>query len=100
MFIAIVDFAVQPADRDTALSALRAEESVVRAMPGCQGYRHVLDPSDGGRITVLHEWDDRPSFDAYAASPTFATASAVLRPLMTGPPSSRRFVAELVEVVA
>jgi quinol monooxygenase YgiN len=49
---------------------------------------------------VIHEWDDQESFAGYVESDSFARSGAVLRPMMTGAPVSRRFRAELLETVA
>ena len=48
----------------------------------------------------MHEWTDQSAFAAYLASEAFARSNAVLRPLITEGPLSRRFRAELVESVA
>ncbi|MBF9034628.1 antibiotic biosynthesis monooxygenase [Rhodobacterales bacterium HKCCE2091] len=100
MFIAIVDFHVAPDARDTALDHLLSEARTVRAMPGNRCFRPHLDPASGTHVGVLHEWDDAESFAAYLASPGLAASGAVLRPMMTAPPSSRRYDARLVETVA
>lgn len=50
-------------------------------------------------MTVVHEWVDQASFAAYLASDAFARSTAVLRPMVTDGPVSRRFRADLVESV-
>ena len=50
-------------------------------------------------MTVIHEWEDETSFAGYLSSEAFARSGAVLRPLMTVPPVSRRFHAALLETV-
>ena len=69
-------------------------------MPGCVAFRVFASRQSDTSITVLHEWIDQPSFDAYLASEEFARSGEMLRPMMTGAPSSRRFRVELVETVA
>lgn len=98
-FIAILDLSVSAADRPAALAQLTVEQPIVRAMAGCVDFRVFPAPDSDSAITVLHEWADREAFDAYLASEAFARSGAVLRPLMEGPPSSRRFQVELVEAV-
>ncbi|WP_172300427.1 putative quinol monooxygenase [Pseudoruegeria sp. HB172150] len=99
MFIALVDFHVAPENRDTALSALQGEATTVRAMPGCRTFRPHCDPDSGTHVGVVHEWDSADAFGAYVASPGFADSGKLLRPMMTQPPSSRRYSAELIEDV-
>ncbi|MGK2949136.1 MAG: putative quinol monooxygenase [Acidimicrobiales bacterium] len=98
-FIAILDLSVSAADRPAALAQLAGEQPIVRAMAGCVDFRLFPAPDSDTAITVLHEWSDQAAFDAYLSSDAFARSGAVLRPLMQGPPSSRRFRVELVEVV-
>jgi quinol monooxygenase YgiN len=92
VFIAIVDFST--ADRPTALAHLDAERDLVRAMAGNVSFRVHASREDGEKITIVHEWDDEPSFDGYLKSESFARFGQVLRPMMVGAPVSRRFHAE------
>ena len=100
MFIAIVDFSTAAADRPIALAQLEGERGAVRAMPGCSDFRFFASPERDTDVTVLHEWDAESSFRAYLDSEAFNRSGLVLRPLMVGVPSSRRFRAELAEAVA
>ena len=100
MFIAHVHIAVAPDDRQAAVDTLLAVAPTVRAMRGCRTYLPFLDASDPCRLGVLHEWETQDAFTAYAASPGFADAGRVLRPIMTEAPVSRRFEADLLAVVA
>lgn len=100
MFIAIVDFSTRAEDRDRALAQLDRERPEVRAMPGNLAFRVCADRADQHRVTLIHEWTDEESFAGYQRSSSFARSGAVLRPLMTGAPVSRRFRAELRETVA
>lgn len=100
MFICIVDLHTSPTDRPAALAQLRSEESEVRSLPGCIGCRVFPSPEDDTALTLLHEWEDEASFRAYTESAPFARSGEVLRPMMTGTPISRRFRAELIELVA
>jgi quinol monooxygenase YgiN len=99
VLIAILDFSTAAGDRPAALTQLDGERAEVRAMPGNVAFRVYASREDGTRITVVHEWDDEASFRGYLASASFARSGEVLRPLMTGTPVSRRFQAELLEVV-
>jgi quinol monooxygenase YgiN len=98
--IAILDFSTSSADRSTAIAQLGREQPIVRSMPGCLGFRVFPSVETDTDITVVHEWTDQSRFADYLASEAFARSGEVLRPLMTGPPSSRRFRAELIETVA
>jgi len=100
MFIAIVDFSTAAADRPAALTQLEGERLIVRAMPGCSDFRVFASSEHDTDITVLHEWDDESSFRAYLDSDAFSRSGLVLRPLMSGTPTSRRFHAEPAETVA
>ena len=100
MFIAILDFATAPEDRARALDQLEAERPLVRSMPGNIAFRIYASRLDAGGVTVVHEWADQASFAGYLTSDAFARSNAVLRPLVTDGPVSRRFRAELVEAVA
>jgi len=99
MFIAHVDFDVAPENRPHALAVLAMEVDEVRAMPGCRSFAPYADPARPGRVSVVHEWESAGAFAAYAASAAFARSGEDLRPLMTAPPSSRRFDATLIEEV-
>jgi quinol monooxygenase YgiN len=99
-FIAILDFSTASADRPMAIAQLEREQPTVSAMPGCVAFRVFSGREDDTGITVVHEWIDQASFAEYLASEAFARSGAVLRPMMTGAPTSRRFRVELVETVA
>ena len=96
-FIALLDFDTAPADRRSAVEQLRREQPVIEAMPGCVAFRILEDSRNHTAITVIHEWVDQPSFAGYLASDAFARSNEILRPMMLGSPTSRRFRAELVE---
>ena len=100
MFIAILDFGTSAADRPRALHQLEDERSLVRSMPGNLAFRVYESREDDRAVTVVHEWSDQSSFVDYLASDAFARSNAILRPLITEGPVSRRFRAELVESVA
>ncbi|WP_435769073.1 putative quinol monooxygenase [Nocardioides sp. SYSU DS0651] len=99
MLIAIVDLRTTPADRPAALAQLDAERDGIRAMPGNVDFRVLVDRTDDQSVTVVHEWADQPSFATYLASAEFERSNVVLRPLLTAPPVSRRFRAQLLETV-
>lgn len=100
MFIAILDFSTDVADRPAALAQLEAERDQVRAMPGNIAFRVYASREDQTGVTVVHEWDDETSFSGYLGSDSFARSGEILRPLMVGTPVSRRFRADLLETVA
>jgi quinol monooxygenase YgiN len=100
VLIAILDFVTTVTDRPAALAQLDREHDQVRAMPGNVAYRVYASREDGTRVTVVHEWADAESFAAYQRSESFTRSGAVVRPMMTEPPVSRRFRAELLETVA
>lgn len=99
MRVVHVFFKVRAEERSAALEALVAGAAAVRAMPGCRTFLPFLDPTDAEAIGVMHEWETDADFAAYVASPIFVANAAVLRPLMTAPPVSRRFDATLAETV-
>ncbi|MEU4692357.1 antibiotic biosynthesis monooxygenase [Actinoplanes sp. NPDC023714] len=100
MFIAIVDFQTTATDRPHALAQLDREFREVRGMPGNVAFRVYASRDDETRVTLVHEWTDEESFSGYQRSESFARSGAVLRPMMTAPPVSRRFRADLLETVA
>lgn len=100
MFIAILDFATTPDDRDRALAQLEGERPQVRSMPGNLAFRVYASREDQRTVTVVHEWDDQGAFAAYLGSDAFARSNAILRPLITDGPVSRRFRADLLGSVA
>lgn len=100
LLIAILDFTTDSADRPAALAQLEAEGRQVRAMQGNIAFRVYASQQDQVGVTVVHEWDNEASFAGYLGSDSFAHLGEVLRPLMTGPPVSRRFHADLLETVA
>jgi quinol monooxygenase YgiN len=100
VLIAILDFVTAATDRPAALAQLDSEHDRVRAMPGNVAFRVYAAREDETRVTVVHEWADAESFAAYQRSESFVRSGEVIRPLMTTPPVSRRFRAELLETVA
>ncbi len=100
MFLAIVDFETWDSDRAAAVAHLEERQARVRAMRGCSDFRVVVPTASGTRVTVLHEWEREADFGAYTSSEEFSGLNEMLRPLMTAAPRSRRFRAELVDVVA
>lgn len=99
MLIAVLDLRTAEADRPAALAQLDRERDEVRAMPGNLDFRVYAAREDAEATVVIHEWVDEPSFAGYLSSESFARSGAVLRPLMTAPPVSRRFRADLLETV-
>ena len=99
MLIAVLDLRTTPADRSAALAQLDGEREEIRAMPGNLDFRVYAARDDEESVVVLHEWADEPSFADYLSSDAFARSGAVLRPLVTAPPVSRRFRADLLETV-
>ena len=99
MLIAVLDLHTTAADRAAALAQLDAERDEIRAMPGNLDFRVYAARDNEEGVTVIHEWADEPSFAAYLSSEAFARSGAVLRPLMSAPPVSRRFHAALLETV-
>ncbi len=99
MFIAILDLRTTPADRAAALAQLDSERDEIRAMPGNLDFRVYAARDDEEAVVVIHEWVDETSFAGYLASDAFARSGAVLRPMVTTPPVSRRFSAALLETV-
>ena len=99
MFIAILDLRTTPADRAAALAQLESERDEIRAMPGNLDFRVYAARDDEEAVAVIHEWVDEPAFAGYLASDAFTRSGALLRPLVTSPPVSRRFRAALPETV-
>jgi quinol monooxygenase YgiN len=99
MLIAVLDLHTTAAGRAAALAQLDAEREEIRAMPGNLDFRVYASRDNEEDVSVIHEWADERSFAAYLASESFARSGAVLRPLMSAPPVSRRFHASLLETV-
>jgi quinol monooxygenase YgiN len=99
MFIALLDLRTAAADRGAVLAQLDSERDEIRAMPGNLDFRVYAARDNEVAVTAIHEWADQPAFAAYLASEAFARSGAVIRPLVTRPPVSRRFHADLLETV-
>ncbi len=99
MLIAVLDLRTAPEDRAAALAQLEGEKEEIRAMPGNLDFRVYAARDDDEAVVVIHEWADEPSFAGYLSSEAFARSGAVLRPMVTTPPVSRRFRATLLETV-
>jgi quinol monooxygenase YgiN len=99
MFIALLDLRTTAGDRPVALAEFDSERDEIRAMPGNLDFRVYAAREDDEAVAVIHEWVDEPSFAAYLSSEAFARSGAVIRPLVTAPPVSRRFHADLLETV-
>lgn len=97
MLITIAEFQVATKDRDAALSVLLDETPTVRALSGCQNFRAFADPNLPSQICILHEWDSIAEFGEYLNSSGFAKTGALLSPMMTEAPTSRRFNAKIIE---
>ncbi|MEP1932901.1 MAG: antibiotic biosynthesis monooxygenase family protein [Roseibium sp.] len=98
MFVALVDFRVEPSKQSGALNTLLADVELVTTMPGCQTFRPYCDPSQKGHVGVVHEWDSEDAFNGYLGSEEFKRMGADLRPLMVSVPSSRRYSATLLQM--
>ncbi|MCK0095451.1 antibiotic biosynthesis monooxygenase [Yoonia sp. F2084L] len=83
-----VNFSVAPKDRTAAVDCLTKEAPVMQGLPGNRGCRVLVDPVADDAVTLLHQWDDLASLDAYRTGPLFAQVGGVLRPMMTGAPST------------
>jgi quinol monooxygenase YgiN len=99
MLIAVLDLRTTAADRAAALAQFDREREEIRAMPGNLDFRVYAARDNEEDVTVIHEWADEASFAAYLSSASFARSGAVLRPLLSVPPVSRRFHASLLETV-
>src|SRR3954454_20308427 len=99
MLIAVLDLRTTAADRPAALDQLDSEKEEIRAMPGNLDFRVYAARDDDEAVVVIHEWTDESSFAGYLSSDAFGRSGAVLRPLVTEPPVSRRFRAALLETV-
>ncbi|MCW2760371.1 MAG: putative antibiotic biosynthesis monooxygenase [Marmoricola sp.] len=99
MLIAVLDLRTTATDRAAALAQLEGEREEIRTMPGNHDFRVYAARDNEEAVAVIHEWADETSFAAYLSSEAFARSGAVLRPLMTAPPVSRRFHADLLETV-
>ncbi|WP_298822231.1 antibiotic biosynthesis monooxygenase [uncultured Roseibium sp.] len=97
MLVALVDFTVDPSQRQEALHVLLSEVATVTAMPQCRTFRPYCDPASESHVGIVHEWQDEAGFEAYLKSEDFAKIGEVLRPLMTSAPSSRRYRATPLE---
>jgi quinol monooxygenase YgiN len=100
MFIAIIDFTVTAGSRQRVLAELDSGHGEVSVLPGNLDFRVYASREDDNRVTIVHEWQDEASFDAYLKSAAFARFGEILRPVMSGAARSRRFRAELLETVA
>jgi quinol monooxygenase YgiN len=99
MFIAVLDLRTSATDRPAALAQLDGEREEIRAMPGNLDFRVYAARDDDESVAVIHEWVDQSSFAAYLSSEAFTRSGTVLGPLVTAPPVSRRFHADLLETV-
>lgn len=91
-----VDFQVNPDDRPAAVTCLTEEAPQMCALAGNRGCRVLIDPNAGGAVTLLHQWDEMASLDAYRSGSLFARVSSVLRPMMTGAPSTAVYEVTLI----
>jgi quinol monooxygenase YgiN len=99
VLIAILDLRTAATDRAIALAQLDGERDEIRAMSGNVDFRVYAARDNEEAVAVVHEWEDESAFAAYLASDAFARSGALLRPLVTVPPVSRRFHADLLETV-
>ena len=99
MLIAILDLRTTAGNRPAALAQLDSEREEIRSMPGNLDFRVYAARDDAEAVAVVHEWSDQSSFSAYLASEVFTRSGAILRPMVTAPPVSRRFRADLFETV-
>ncbi|MEL6684536.1 MAG: antibiotic biosynthesis monooxygenase [Pseudomonadota bacterium] len=91
-----VNFTVHPSDRTAAASYLLQEAPKMQALPGHRGYDVLLDASRDDAVTLLHQWDDIATLDAYRTGPLFAQVGGTLRPMMTGAPTTSVYDATLI----
>ena len=91
-----VNFTVSPSDRSSAIDVLTKEAPGMRALQGNRGSRVLIDSGANDAVTLLHQWDDLANLDAYRSGPLFADVGTVLRPMMTGAPSTTVYDATLI----
>lgn len=91
-----VNFTVTPSDRPTAIDCLVKEAPIMRNLPGNRDCRVLIDPGAQDAVTLLHKWDDLASLDAYRTGPVFAQVGKVLRPMMSGAPSTMVYEAACI----
>lgn len=89
-----VNFAVAATDSATAIDALTNEAPQMKSLSGNLGVRVLADPNAQGTITLLHQWTDLQSLDQYRNGPLFAQIGGILRPMMTGAPSTKVYEAQ------
>lgn len=99
MLIAVLDLRASAADRPAVLAQLDSEKPEIRAMPGNLDFRVYAARDDQEAVVVIHEWADETSFAGYLSSDAFTRSGTVIRPLVTAPPVSRRFRADLLETI-
>lgn len=97
MIIAHLTFETTTANVKDALSTIVAHCDRVQGMKGCAAFIPFQDAQNDRRIGIVHEWDHADAFEAYLASDVFKDMGQRLRPLMEGPPVSRRFDAQLLD---
>ena len=95
MIIAIVEFESTVENQNMVLEVLTNDGETAQKLDGCLGYKILRVAGSTTGWALVEEWQDMAAFDAYKASPGFASVGEALMPLMLAPPLSRAFEATL-----
>lgn len=96
MFVIRVALRVREESRSAFEAQARAEAREVPAkFEGCLRYGFHGDVGEPGAFLLYEEWRDREAFEAYRTSAYFTEVGGKLRPLLSAPPDSAYYSAEL-----
>jgi quinol monooxygenase YgiN len=71
MMVASISFRARPHKRAELLSAVEATIERMRARPGCERSRLLVDSEDANAFTLISEWLSAADADAFFASREF-----------------------------
>lgn len=95
MMVIRVQIDVKPEQHDAFVSYLQDEAATVRKLDGCERYDLYEDVTVDNRFLLYEEWASPEAFEAYRTSDLLKQSFAVLGPMMSGPPDSAYFHANL-----
>ena len=97
MLIANVEFQVTESDVTVAMNVINDVVRSIRNLPGNCVFQALTQPGTK-TIVLLQEWQTEAHFNAYLDTQYFKELGEKLKPLMTAPPQSRRYLAEPMTV--
>ena len=96
MIVIRIKLKVDPSNKETLVSYLKAEVESNKILAGCLAYTLYQDISEPDELLLYEEWESMDVFNDYKNSEAFGEIMAKVFPLLQGKPDSAHFDAKIV----